>query len=84
MSNAEIPPLACSQVWVLTNGAVALIGDFDTWSNSRLFAETGGTSLRWREGRQDAEIVAALTKQRARLIHGPGAPWLPAEEVPHA
>ncbi len=82
MSNAEMPPLACGQVWVVHGDAVVLIGDKSNggWRYAMAWSDSICRDLH----ESTEEITGMLVGDGFRLIHGPGAPWSPAEDVPHA
>lgn len=83
MSNAEMPPLACGQVWVDGDGNVWLVGDSGSYTHRRI-AYAWEDRLSNVNLEREESLRIELLECNARLIHGPGAPWSPAEEVPHA
>jgi hypothetical protein len=84
MSNAEMPPLACGQVWVQFE-IVVLLGDATPVEKlrERLICNVS-TGRSARALSYDADYRDNLKRNCYRLIHGPGAPWSPKEETTDA
>ena len=85
MSNAEMPPLACSQVWVNETYVVLVGGKWEPDSRRYIWAGADfmpPEALSSSDGALRSVLSGTNTVgQPFRLIHGPGAPWSPKEET---
>lgn len=85
MSKSEMPPLACSQVWV--NGAYTVLigGDYKPDSRRYIWANADFMPLEALSSSNGAlRLMLAgdnTVGQPFRLIYGPGAPWSPEEKA---